>query len=100
MVYEKLKICNVIEDTAFYNKFLEEKLMIWESVKTKLATPIFETEKQYFDDPDNPPLPVEFKIFQFVECAKYMTLDGIITFNFNYIIQMYLKLEGRLIPGQ
>jgi hypothetical protein len=28
MVYEKLKICNVIEDTAFYNKFLEEKLMI------------------------------------------------------------------------
>jgi hypothetical protein len=52
--------------------------------------------EQYLDDPDDPPIPSDLKTFQFVEYDRYMTIDGLITFNFDNVIKesnIYWKSE-------
>jgi hypothetical protein len=69
-------------------------------------------EKQYFEDPDDPPIPNEFKTFQFIECDAYNTREGFIMFNLDYVIKAAKYLfptntymqrcidEGPIIPLQ
>jgi hypothetical protein len=50
-------------------------------------------KRSYFEDPDNPPIPNDFKTFQFVEINNYMTDNGAVTFNLDYVIRMSKNIQ-------
>jgi hypothetical protein len=66
-------------------------LEIWGEIgrklKIKCEEGMMNEERQYFEDPDDSPIPNDFKTFQFVECDRYITTEGLVTFNLDYIIK-------------
>jgi hypothetical protein len=54
---------------------------------------INEEKRTYYDDPDDPPVPkCSDVIFQFNECDNYMTLNGLVKGDLNYMIEKVNKL--------
>jgi hypothetical protein len=87
-------VCKLFEEEIFISnqiKYMDviKKILIMMEIAAKLSEQInkFQTTKQeYFDDPDDPPIP-RIEMFQFVECDKYMTREGLIKFDLNYVIE-------------
>jgi hypothetical protein len=63
-----LKGNRVITDINFYEKFVDENLHWLDSFGEQLTKPISEVSPQiYQEDPDDTPIEIFFKMFQFVE---------------------------------
>jgi hypothetical protein len=93
-LHKNMKEIDLIDNIDFYNRVVEERIAICGIIEKKLEEPIQPIpEKQYYDDLNDPPIPTDFKTFQFVECDNYLTPEGILTFNFDYFIKIYQKLE-------
>jgi hypothetical protein len=80
-----------IEDASIYLENLVEFLMIAEEIIEKLNISLEELyakeeKRTYYDDPDDPPVPRCSEEFQFIECDNYMTTEGLVKWDLNYMI--------------
>jgi hypothetical protein len=88
IVYPEYEKEEYISNHIKYMGVIKEKIVITMEIARKLNKQLeqFTTTKQeYFDDPDDPPIP-KIETLQFVECDKYMTYKGLIKFDLDYVI--------------
>jgi hypothetical protein len=91
MFPRKIKFPDVMGEEEFIGNvrhFMETLDILFEiNVKmTEYFSSLKIYKQEYFDDPDDPPIPKISKTFYFVECDNYMTVKGLVKFDLDYVI--------------
>jgi hypothetical protein len=91
-----LGIRRYIDNINFFERVIKEKLCIIEGIRKMLDVENVEVPiTKHVDDSDDPPIPTDFKTYQFIECDNYLTIDGFKKFNLDFVIRTTKKEEYR-----
>jgi hypothetical protein len=73
-----------IENVSDFATEIAEILGIISTIMSKLIEQLIQlnTKREYFDDPEDPPIPKIEETLYFVACENYMRYKGLIKFNF------------------
>jgi hypothetical protein len=85
--FKIFKEMRIIPNFKFYRNVLNSSVEILRGIVRKLEIKVINEERQYFEDHDDPPIPNNFKTFQFVEYDNYMTIEGLITLNLTMLLR-------------
>jgi hypothetical protein len=77
----------IIQSASFYNNVINETVQIVRTIRKNLETEMME-KREYTEDPDDPTVPNILNTLQFVECDNYMTKEGAIKFNLDYVSEL------------
>jgi RNA binding exosome subunit len=90
MMFKMYESEGFIGNCGEYLDVINEKFKIMGKITVKLLEQLMQFEStihEYFDDPDDPPVPRIEKTYQFIEFDKYMTYKGLIKFDLDYVIE-------------